>query len=76
LENTIEQFKKDLATLNPKIYPGHGKPSDISLLDEVKNTLKILRRLLRNRKQEPKQWKQCRICIRIINKQTFYFSIQ
>ena len=32
----LDQFKKDLAILNPKIYPGHGKPSNISLFDEVK----------------------------------------
>jgi glyoxylase-like metal-dependent hydrolase (beta-lactamase superfamily II) len=31
----LDQFKKDLSALNPKVYPGHGKPSDISLFDEV-----------------------------------------
>jgi glyoxylase-like metal-dependent hydrolase (beta-lactamase superfamily II) len=32
----LDKFKEDLATRNPEIYPGHGKPSDISLFDEVK----------------------------------------
>jgi glyoxylase-like metal-dependent hydrolase (beta-lactamase superfamily II) len=32
----LDQFKKDLAAQNPAIYPGHGKPGDISLFDEVK----------------------------------------
>jgi glyoxylase-like metal-dependent hydrolase (beta-lactamase superfamily II) len=32
----LEQFKKDLADQKPKIYPGHGEASDISLFSEVK----------------------------------------
>lgn len=32
----LDQFKKDLSVLNPKIYPGHGKPAGIALFDEVK----------------------------------------
>jgi glyoxylase-like metal-dependent hydrolase (beta-lactamase superfamily II) len=32
----LEQFKTDLANQKPKIYPGHGKESDISLFSEVK----------------------------------------
>jgi glyoxylase-like metal-dependent hydrolase (beta-lactamase superfamily II) len=32
----LEQFRKDFSDLNPKIYPGHGKPASISLFDEVK----------------------------------------
>ena len=32
----LDRFKKDLATQNPTIYPGHGKPADVSLFDEVK----------------------------------------
>jgi hypothetical protein len=32
----LDQFKKDLAVQNPKIYPGHGQPADVSLLEEVK----------------------------------------
>jgi glyoxylase-like metal-dependent hydrolase (beta-lactamase superfamily II) len=33
----LGQFKKELSAKNPIIYPGHGKPSDLSLFDEVKN---------------------------------------
>ena len=32
----LDQFKKELATRNPTVYPGHGKPADISLFAEVK----------------------------------------
>jgi glyoxylase-like metal-dependent hydrolase (beta-lactamase superfamily II) len=32
----LDRLKKDLAAHNPAIYPGHGKPADISLFDEVK----------------------------------------
>jgi len=31
----LDQFKKDLSALNPKVYPGHGQPSGISLFDDV-----------------------------------------
>ena len=33
----LDQFKKELIARDPVIYPGHGKPSDISLFNEVKN---------------------------------------
>ena len=33
----VAQFKKELSAKNPIIYPGHGKPCDVSLFDEVKN---------------------------------------
>jgi glyoxylase-like metal-dependent hydrolase (beta-lactamase superfamily II) len=32
----LEQFETDLSTQKPKIYPGHGKASDISLFSKVK----------------------------------------
>ncbi len=32
----LDKFKEDFAARNPAIYPGHGKPADISLFDEVK----------------------------------------
>lgn len=32
----LEQFKADFANQQPKIYPGHGKASDISLFSKVK----------------------------------------
>ena len=35
-KDQLVQFKNDWAALNPKIYPGHGKPSTITLFDEVK----------------------------------------
>ncbi|TDH23489.1 MBL fold metallo-hydrolase [Segetibacter sp. 3557_3] len=31
----LSQFEQELATQNPTIYPGHGKPADISLFNEV-----------------------------------------
>ena len=32
----LDKFKHELAAQNPKVYPGHGKPADVSLFDEVK----------------------------------------
>ena len=32
----LDRFKIDLADRRPAIHPGHGKPADISLFDEVK----------------------------------------
>ena len=32
----LDKFKNDFSALNPKVYPGHGKPADISLFNDVK----------------------------------------
>ncbi len=32
----LDKFSLELNSLNPKIYPGHGKPTDVSVFAEVK----------------------------------------
>ena len=32
----LQQFKQGFSELNPKVYPGHGQPSGISMFDDVK----------------------------------------
>ncbi len=33
----LKEFKKQWQDQNPKIYPGHGQPGDVSMFDEVNN---------------------------------------
>jgi glyoxylase-like metal-dependent hydrolase (beta-lactamase superfamily II) len=46
----LDQFKKELATCNPTVYPGHGKPADISLFDEVKKYIEDFEQTVANAK--------------------------
>jgi glyoxylase-like metal-dependent hydrolase (beta-lactamase superfamily II) len=46
----LDQFKKDFSALNPKVYPGHGKPSDISLFDDVRKYIEDFEATVANSK--------------------------
>jgi glyoxylase-like metal-dependent hydrolase (beta-lactamase superfamily II) len=46
----LDRFKKDLAAQSPTIYPGHGKPADISLFDEVKKYIEDFEETIRKSK--------------------------
>lgn len=46
----LGQFKNDLSAIMPKIYPGHGQPSNISLFDEVKQYIEDFEETIANSK--------------------------
>ena len=44
----LDKFSSELTSLNPKVYPGHGKPSDISLFAEVKKYIEDFENTIAN----------------------------
>lgn len=54
----LNQFEIDLSTLNPKVYPGHGKPSDISLFGNVKKYIEDFEETIANSKTRAEAMKR------------------
>lgn len=47
-KNQLSAFMTQFSVLNPKIYPGHGAPTDISLFEEVKKYIENFEKTIDN----------------------------
>jgi glyoxylase-like metal-dependent hydrolase (beta-lactamase superfamily II) len=49
-KNQLKEFKKQWEEQNPKVYPGHGQPADVSMFDEVLNYIENFEATVKNTK--------------------------